>query len=159
MLEAATFRTFLVPASCPHVVAGQASTKAFIDQAKLSRGGTSAPPPGEPHVHVWGAFVNAALEDKETSEADMDILNRHATENPDPANLCAKVFVCKIKKAYNRDTVKVHFAVHKDVETIVEVLARRLLAAGGREKRGQPPQGGLKREVQAMVEKLEEITK
>ena len=53
-LQAATFRTILVPADCDFVTAAKNATTAFADRTRGKGGKHDL---GEPHVHLWSAVI------------------------------------------------------------------------------------------------------
>ncbi|CAE8616396.1 unnamed protein product, partial [Polarella glacialis] len=144
-LQAATFRTFLANADTTFVA------------KKRNAGDGADHPAGEPHVRCWAGLVRTALDDPDISAPDKAILQKRSHDSSDPVQLSAVVYVVKIKSAFKEGAVKMHFAVHASAEDALEVVARRLRAAGAVEKRGQAPAGGLEREVQSLLDQLKEI--
>ena len=80
----------------------------------------------------------------------VQVVNRH------PLIMSDIVHVCKARKAFDRDSMKMFFSVHRDAEQSFAAL-KGLIHAGGKLKRGQAPRSGREREVQEVVDHLPEI--
>ena len=65
--------------------------------------------------------------------------------------------MCKVKKAYDKGVVKVYLAGHPSVSPVIDALAAAMVKAGAKDRRGQAPQSGMARELQQLVEQLQEI--
>ena len=46
------------------------------------------------------------------------------------------IFVCKIKKAYDRRIVKVHLAGHQQIDSVIDAVVAAMVLSGARERRG-----------------------
>eukprot|EP00435_Cladocopium_sp_Y103_P029123 s87_g7.t1 len=71
---------------------------------------------------------------------DKQAIQSHRNTATDPEAMSQAVFVCQLRKAYDRDSMKVSFSVHRDVEPALKV--------------GQAPRAGLEREVQDVIDEL-----
>lgn len=153
-LQAAVFITFLVPKKSDYVQAPLAATKEFAENAKRAKEGKCPMPPGEPHVHAWAAILRVALEDAALGDFDKQNIQSHRNCSTDPEAMSHAVFVCKLRKAYDRDSMKVFFSVHRDVEPALKAVMKGITAHGGKQKVGQAPRAGLEREVQDVIDEL-----
>ena len=153
-LQAAVFHTFLTPKKSEYVQAALAATKDFADKAKRAKEGKCAMPPGEPHVHAWAAMLRVALEDPALSESDKQAIQVHRNNSTHADELSHAIFVCKLRKAFDRDTVKCFFSVHRDAEPALQAVTKGLMAHGAKQKLGQAPRAGLEREVQEVIDEL-----
>ena len=156
-LQAACFVTFILPKSCPYVQAVLNATKQYADKAKSAQAGKCEPPPGEPHVHAWAALLRVALDDEALNADDRQAIEQHRAVSTDPLIMSGVVYVCKVRKAFDRDSMKMFFSVHRDAEPSLAALTKGVIHAGGKLKRGQAPKSGLEREVQEVVDHLTEI--
>ena len=136
-LQAACFVTFIVPKASPYVQAMH--------------------PPGEPRVHAWTALLRVALEDTALSAEDRTAVEQHRAMSTDPIIMSGVVYVAKVRKAFDKNTMKMFFSVHRDAEPALAALTKGVLRNGGNLKRGQAPRSGLEREVQEVVDHLSEI--
>ena len=75
----------------------------------------------------------------------MNIIKKHRDEPTDPQGLASLIYVCKIKKAYDRGVVKLHLAGHPDMGTVIDAVVAILVHAGAKERRGQAPPAGMAR--------------
>ncbi|CAE7943317.1 unnamed protein product [Symbiodinium necroappetens] len=156
-LQAACFVMFILPKACPYVQAVVNATKQYADKAKGAQSGKCEPPPGEPHVHAWAALLRVAMDDEALNTDDRQAIEQHRAVSTDPLIMSGIVYVCKVRKAFDRDSMKMFFSVHRDAEPSLTALTKGLIHAGGRLKRGQAPRSGLEREVQEVVDHLTEI--
>ena len=70
----------------------------------------------------------------------VQVVNRH------PLIMSGIVHVCKARKAFDRDSMKMFFSVHRDAEPALAALTKGLIHARSKLKRGQAPRSGLERE-------------
>ena len=153
-LQAAMLRTFLVPKPSPYVQSALVATKEFTDRAKQARDGKGQFPAGEPHVHAWAALLRTAIDDTALFADDKEVIQVRRDGSPDADSLLQLVMVCKVMKAFDRDSVKLQFAVHSCVEPTLAALSKGIVAHGGKQKMGQAPRAGLEREAQDIVDEL-----
>ena len=158
-LQAATFRTLTITEMSAFVTEARATMKAYTAASKQARDNGQPAPLGEPHVHVWSCFLKAALDVQGMSEEHVQRINEHRAQSADPHALAQLIFVCKIKKAYDRGIVKVHLAGHQQIDSVIDAVVAAMVLSGARERRGQAPQSGVARELQSLVDELQEITK
>ncbi|CAE7921388.1 unnamed protein product [Symbiodinium necroappetens] len=158
-LQAATFRTLTITEMSAFVTEARATMKAYTAASKQARDNGQPAPLGEPHVHVWSCFLKAALDVQGMSEEHVQRINEHRAQSADPHALAQLIFVCKIKKAYDRGIVKVHLAGHQQIDSVIDAVVAAMVLSGARERRGQAPQSGMARELQSLVDELQEITK
>ena len=156
-LQAACCVTFIAPKASPYVQAMLGATKQYADKAKASQMGKCEHPPGEPHVHAWAALLRVALEDTALSAEDCAAVEQHRAMSTDPIIMSGVVYVAKLRKAFDKNTMKMFFSVHRDAEPALAALTKGVLHNGGKLKRGQAPRSGLEREVQEVVDHLSEI--
>ena len=153
-LQSAVMVTYLMPKEAAIVQEAQAAIKNYVDTATRARNGEGQQPQGEPHVHCWAALVARAAKDT-NDEKDRKALIDHATETTEPEQLLDKVFVCKLKKAFDKNTMKLQISAAAKMEAEMQALDRVLRAAGGKQKRGQAPKSGLERDLQDALDKIE----
>jgi hypothetical protein len=153
-LQAAVMVTYLLPKDAAIVQDAQAAIKNYVDMATKARNGEGKQPQGEPHVHCWAALVARATRDT-TNEKDRKVLIDHATATTEPERLLDKVFVCKLKKAFDKNTLKLQISASSKLDEEMQAIDKVLKAAGGRLKRGQAPKSGLERDLQDVLDKYE----
>ncbi|CAE7817514.1 unnamed protein product [Symbiodinium necroappetens] len=156
-LQAACFVTFILPKSCPYVQAVFNATKHHAEKAKSAQSGKCERPQGEPHVHAWAGLLRVALKDEALNSYDRQAIEQHRAVSTDPLVMSGIVYVCKVRKAFDRDSMKMFFSVHRDAKPSLAALTKGVIHAGGKLKRGQAPRSGLEREVQEAVDHLTEI--
>ena len=150
-LQAATFRTILVPADCDFVTAAKNATTAFADRTRGKGGKHDL---GEPHVHLWSAVIGVALdsvpaEAKATLQNHVDDANRGG-----PSSLLNKVMYARMKKTFDKKFMRFYFSVHPSVEGILDIVMAALTKVGGQEKYGTAPKSSLERDIQAKLDAL-----
>ena len=99
-------------------------------------------------------MLRVALEDPALGESDKQAIQTHRNTATDADAMSHAVFVCKLRKAFDRDTMKVFFSVHRDVEPALKAVIKGITAHGGKQKVGQAPRSGLEREVQDVIDEL-----
>ena len=151
-LQAAVFITFLVPKKSDYVQAPLAATKEFAENAKRAKEGKCPMPPGKPHVHAWAAILRVALEDTALGDFDKQNIQSHRNSSTDPEAMSQAVFVQT--EAYDRDSMKAFFSVHRDVEPALKAVMKGITAHGGKQKVGQAARAGLERKVQDVIDEL-----
>ena len=63
------------------------------------------------HVYAWEALTRVAVETADAPADAVAVLQKHRAESVDPEHLSAYIYVCKVKKAYDRGgAVKLHVA-------------------------------------------------
>ena len=156
-LQSAVFRTLTLADSLEFVVQARAATKAYTDDAKFSRDNGGPMPKGELHVYAWEAITRVAVETADAPSDLVETVKQHRAESSDPELLGSLIYVCKIKKASDRGTVKIHIAGHPDIGKIIQAVVGIMVHTGAKERRGQAPQAGMARELQQLVEQLTAI--
>ena len=96
-------------------------------------------PPAEPHVHAWAAMLRVALDDKALNETDKQAIIDSRAGATDPDLVCHVIYVCKIRKAFDRETMKMFFSVHAGAQPALSALCKGIVASGGKQKAGQAP--------------------
>ena len=91
------------------------------------------------------------LEDPALGDFDKQTIQSHRNTATDPEAMSHAVFVCKLRKAYDRDSMKVFFSVHRDVEPALKAVMKGITAHGGKHKVGQAPCAGLEHEVHELT--------
>ena len=150
-LQAATFRTILVPADCDFVTAAKNATTAFADRTRGKGGKHDL---GEPHVHLWSAVIGVALasvpqEAKASLQNHVDEANRGG-----PSSLLNKVMYARMKKTFDKKFMRFYFSVHPSMEGILDIVMTALTKVGGQEKYGTAPKSSLERDIQAKLDAL-----
>ncbi|CAE8729019.1 unnamed protein product [Polarella glacialis] len=156
-LQAAVFHTYTVPKSNPYIQAALEATKVYAEKAKASKDGTGQHPPGEPHVHAWAAMLRVALEDPALNSDDKQCIEAHRSAATDPEMMSHVVYVSKLRKAFDKDMMKLFFSTHADAEGALKALSKGLVSKGAKQQFGHAPRGGLEREVQEVVDQLTDI--
>lgn len=156
-LQSAVFRTLTVDESCDFIVQARVATKTFVEDSKVARDQGNAPPKGEMHVYAWEALTRVAVETADAPADAVAVLQKHRAESGDPEHLSASIYVCKVKKAYDRGVVKLHIAGHPLLSSVIDAVIQVLVFAGAKERRGQAPQSGMARELQQLVEQLSAV--
>ena len=151
-LQAATFRTIIVPADCDFATAAKDATTAFADR---TRGKDGKHDLGEPHVHLWSAVVGVAL--RSASDDAKTILQTHVDEanSGGPQSLLSKVTYARMKKTFDKKYVRFYFSVHHSIDSVLDVIMSALTKIGGQEKHGTAPRSSLEREVQAKLDAMQ----
>lgn len=75
-----------------------------------------------------------------------------------PSDTLSTVYASKTRKAYAKRMVKIIFAAAPDTGRVWEIIAKALCTAGGQRKRGQPPRGGLERDLQGIIDDMSLLT-
>ena len=124
-----------------------AATKLFADRAKRAKEGKGAMPPGNhmfTHGRPWCVWPWKTRR----------LPKEHRNGAVNPEAMLHSVSVCRLRKAYDRDTMKVFFSVHRKAEAELSSVKKGLVAQGAKEKMGQAPRAGLEREVQEVIDDL-----
>eukprot|EP00933_Yihiella_yeosuensis_P043677 TRINITY_DN3860_c3_g1_i6.p1 TRINITY_DN3860_c3_g1~~TRINITY_DN3860_c3_g1_i6.p1 ORF type:complete len:236 (-),score=63.13 TRINITY_DN3860_c3_g1_i6:337-987(-) len=162
-LQAAIFTAVLLPRDSDIVAAGNSGTKGHHDKAAelRSQGKTvELDRLGAPCLHCWGNMIVACASSAKASKEDKQILEEHLkTLGNHILQLESKVYICKVKRCYDKRQQKAHMAVHPDVQNVLEAMVRVMQAEGGKVKRGTPPKAGLERELQSLLDNLTEVSK
>jgi hypothetical protein len=148
-LEAAVFRTWLIPVGCRIAVTTQAAGKAYAEAAKSQGKGHAM---GPPHVHVCAAMVLDILADDKQSEDVRAVMRAHAEGASSPVALQSLIRHFRVSKTYDKDKLRVQLSTVHELHQVVEAVHRAMLQAGGEEKQGQAPASTLEREVQKYVD-------
>ena len=148
-LEAAVYRTWLIPVGSRIAVTTQAAGKAYAEAAKSQGRGHAM---GPPHVHVWAAMVLDILADDKQSEDVRTVLRAHAEGASSPTALQPLIRHFRVSKTYDKDKLRVQLCAVHELHQVVEAIHRAILQAGGEEKQGQAPASTLEREVQKYVD-------
>lgn len=151
-LQAATFRTIIVPADCDFATAAKDATTAFADQTRGKGGKHDL---GEPHVHLWSAVVGVAL--KVAGPESQDALKAHVDEanRGGPKSLLNKVTYARMKKTFDKKYVRFYFSVVPSMDPILDIIMSLLTKIGGQEKYGTAPRSGLERDIQSKLDQLQ----
>eukprot|EP00435_Cladocopium_sp_Y103_P017005 s2340_g4.t1 len=142
-LQAAVFRTIIVPADSDFATAAKDTTAAFADQTRGKGGKHDL---GEPHVHLWSAVVGVALqmagpESQEILKAHVEEANRRG-----PKGLLSQVTYARMR---------FYFSVIPSMAPILDIIMIFLTKIGGQEKHGTAPRSGLERDIQAKLDQLQ----
>ena len=151
-LQAACFRTILVPSDCEFASAAKDATTAYADQTRGKGGKHDL---GEPHVHLWSAVVGVAL--KSANPDAQEVLQAHVDEanRGGPKSLSGKVHYARLKKTFDKKYVRFYFSVHASVDPVLDIIMASLTKMGGQEKYGTAPRSGLEREIQSKLDQLQ----
>lgn len=156
-LQSAVFRTLTLDESSEFIVQARAATKSFVEDSKAARDQGAVLPKGEMHVYAWEALTRVAVETADAPPDAVAALQKHRNESSDPEHLSAYIYVCKVKKAYDRGIVKLHVAGHPQMSSVIDAAIQVLVFTGAKERRGQAPQSGMARELQQLVEQLSAV--
>ena len=82
----------------------------------------------EMHVYAWEALTRVAMETADAPAEAVEVIKVHRQSPADPELLSAQIYVCKVKKAYDRGVAKLHLAGHanlgKVIDAVIAVLPR-----------------------------------
>ena len=151
-LQAAVFRTIIVPADSDFATAAKDATAAFADQTRGKGGKHDL---GEPHVHLWSAVVGVAVqmagpETQEAWKAHVEEANRRG-----PKGLLNQVAYARMKKTFDKKYVRFYFSVTPSLAPIMDIIMTFLTKIGGQEKHGTAPRSGLERDIQAKLDQMQ----
>eukprot|EP00434_Breviolum_minutum_P031879 symbB.v1.2.028194.t1/scaffold2897.1/size67685/5 len=156
-LQAAVFRTLTMSDSSDFIVRAREATKQYVDESKAAREQGNPVPKGEMHVYAWEALTRVAMETADAPAEAVEVIKVHRQSAADPELLSAQIYVCKVKKAYDRGVVKLHLAGHPDLGKVIDAVIAVLISTGAKERKGQAPQSGMARELQQLVEQLSAV--
>jgi len=157
LLSAVVFDIITLPSTNPVVAAMQEEGIAYNNRTKGRKGHNE----GAPHVHVWVAMtVSLKSSGKLGPEADQTIKAYRETigdEKRGKAIVSSTVRMCRTKTCYDKTKVNIMVAVDQSPEprALWQVMRQALLDMGGEYREGAAPQGGLARDVQKMLDKME----
>ena len=122
-LQSAVFRTLTLSFFCEFVVRMRAATKSYIDESKAARDQGQAPQ-GEMHVYAWEALTRVAVEAQDAPSKVISVIQKHRDEATDPTALGAAIYICKIKKTYDKGIVKLRMAGRADMNSVLDARSR-----------------------------------
>ena len=142
--------------------AQNAMTKFEEDLKSAKSSGDDPEKLGLKSIIMWCKLVTTLSRNEEIPIEFRQPLIDHRDAITSTKMLEDKVLICKFKKAWDKNTTKIAFACHRDVEPIQEAIIMALSKiprAQMKRKRGQAAQGGLARELQdklAVLQKMSE---
>ncbi|CAE8587020.1 unnamed protein product [Polarella glacialis] len=158
-LQSAVFRTYLLDVSNPFVNAIKESVGEYIAQSKKHRDGSmSDAPEGEIHAHAWNAITTVAMAQK-IEQSSQAAIATHRAAITSPKDLSGIIYIAKLKKAWAKNTFKLHLAAHPSHQDLLDFVEAALASSGATPKKGQAPASGMARELQTLVDELAEIAK
>jgi hypothetical protein len=149
-LQAATFRTYLVPANKKSVKASKKTIKQYIEIVQKE-----GPEHKRGPIHVQAAmgFLEGMLEET-TDEDDKKQLEDWAKglEAEEMVDVCEVVTVFRVTKTFKSDTMKVQMQIHDS--DIMKLWHTTLLKQGAKLKLGTSPKTELQRTIQKALDQL-----
>ena len=156
-LQAASLLTVMCEASSVYITCGRERNTLYVKRCEESKKNpVISRPKGPLHTHVWSAFLKVAIGDDKTKPEVKTRLEAHRAAHNDPDKLAEKIYVCLIKKAYDKQKAKVLFAAAGDSQQLIEDMCECLCANGARVLRGIAPKGALERDLEQALVTLEE---
>lgn len=157
-MQSAVLDTYMISKDNDVIAAGQTAARDYQDRMSALKGNEKGLQDlGPVHVHIWAAMVSAAAKCS-ISEPDQQALLAHFQEitadDADANQVACKILVAKIKKAYDKNYVKVHFAISPDMKNVYASFCKALVSLGAKQKVGQAPRGSLERELQEFLESM-----
>ena len=158
-MQAAVLRTYVLPRDCGLAVAATDAAKNHVEQIKAVKGDQRAVDAlGPVHVHVWAAALVSAAAQCSINQEDANTLKAHFDEatssNSDPNAHAARVHIARFRKAWDKNTVKLHLDCSTDLSHVLSSLDKALTSSGAHRKYGQAPRGGLERQAQELLDAL-----
>ncbi|CAE8603352.1 unnamed protein product [Polarella glacialis] len=150
--DAVLQRVVLFPAShqaCTHL---QESGRFFAADCKNKSEQSS------PHLFIWAALIATVGNLPVLTDEQKQILLQHASEMDSPQKLAQSVFVCRLKKAWAKDTLKLTFSTAPSLENLANVICTVLAANGGTVKHGIPPRGVHERAIAKILVEMGEYS-
>lgn len=109
---------------------------------------------GPPHVHVWAALLQNAV-DSAITPPQKEAIEAHMTGATTPQSLVHDVLYCRVATTYDKKHMKVYVATQPAVQEVVDELFAGLSLQGGIEKYGLTPKGAMERELQNLLEEIQ----
>ena len=107
---------------------------------------------GAAHAHHWAALVRVAATSTSLNEEERAQAIAHGSTISKRELVTELIYVSTAKKAYDKKrNIKMHFAVAESADPNLFFIGKVLMSVGAKKKRGQPPRGGLDREVQEIL--------
>ncbi|CAE8594898.1 unnamed protein product [Polarella glacialis] len=151
--DAVLQRVNILPAAHPVCVSLQLCGRQFGTKAKDK----PAAEIGSPHLHKWAALI-AALASLNLSEPQKVQLTEHAQTMDSPKKLAQSVFVCKLSKAWIKDTFKLTISLAPDMVAVAELVCTVLAANGAVLKFGIPPRSSQERAISKILVDMREFS-
>ncbi|CAE8613181.1 unnamed protein product [Polarella glacialis] len=151
--DAVLQHVIILPGTHPVCASLQQRGKQFATQVKNQ----PAADIGSPHLHKWAALI-ATLGSLTLTEPQKVQLTEHAQTMDSPQKLAQSVFVCKLSKAWIKDTFKLTISLATDMEAIAELVCTVLTANGGTRKFGIPPRSSQERDIAKILVDMGEFS-
>ncbi|CAE8584821.1 unnamed protein product [Polarella glacialis] len=151
--DAVLQHVIILPGTHPVCASLQQCGKQFATQVKNQPSADI----GSPHLHKWAALI-ATLGSLTLTEPQKVQLTEHAQTMDSPQKLAQSVFVCKLSKAWIKDTFKLTISPATDMEAIAELVCTVLTANGGTRKFGIPPRSSQERDIAKILVDMGEFS-
>ena len=89
--------------------------------------------------------MRVALDDDALNSEDRPAIEQHRAVSTDALVMSGIVYVCKVRKAFDRDSMKMFFSVHRDAEPALPALTKGLIHAVGNSGEDKPQEAGWRR--------------
>eukprot|EP00969_Alexandrium_andersonii_P324408 14334540-Alexandrium_andersonii.AAC.1 len=159
-LQAGVFKVLMVSKSDDIIQAGLEGTRSFNDRAKELREAKKVDEIeklGSQHAQCWINMVGKATE--LASGQNKETLQRYGEGVDTIEQVAEKVHICKVKKAFDKNKVKLYLAVHSSIDPVMEAVIRTLQSKGARLMKSSAPKSGHEHTVQELLDKLEGVVK
>ncbi|CAE8630888.1 unnamed protein product [Polarella glacialis] len=151
--DAVLQRVVLLPAAHPVCLSLQQCGRQFAATAQNKQTAEL----GSPHLHKWAALV-ALLGAPTLSEQQKALLAEHAQTMDSPQKLAQSVFVCKLSKAWVKDTFQLTISLAPEMLAVTELVCTVLASNGAVVKRGIPPRSPQERAISKILVDMGEFT-
>jgi len=156
-MQGAVFRTVIIKKESPWVLGSQTATSELHERIKAAKAqGQDTEGFGESHLVSWAAMCLATRHHPQCPEQGKALLADHVQTVVSPLVLRGRVLISKVKKPFNKGEMKWLVTAVPELEPDLNTIMITMVSAGGKVKWGQPPAGGLERELQQAVDQLQD---
>ncbi|CAE8637833.1 unnamed protein product [Polarella glacialis] len=113
-------------------------------------------------LDVSNPFVNAittAAMAQKIEQSSQAAIAAHRAAITSPKDLSGIIYITKLKKAWAKNTFKLHLAAHPSHQDLLDYVETALVSSGATPKKGQAPANGMVRELQTLLDELAVIAK